>query len=310
MGFTLIQAHDSSTLPNIIYQTAKKITMLMKTTAKLISILALGILFTSCAIIRPGEVGMKQTTGKLKPKVYKSGAIGFNPLITTMIKVPIRTENIEVNLALPSKDGLNVRSEISILYRINPESAPSIISDIGRNYEEVVILSVFRSAAADVCSRFMAKDMYTDNRAQIETEIREHMMRILGEKGFEVESVLLKSIKLPSGLTKAIEEKLEAEQLAQRMEFEIQRERMEAKRKEIEAEGIRNAQQIIEEGLSQRIIEWQSIEAFKELANSSNAKLIITNGGAPFLIDPTTTMESGTDNPIKPSNTRLTTSNR
>lgn len=245
--------------------------------------------------------------GKLKPKVYKSGAVGFNPLITTVVKIPVRTENLEVNLSLPSKDGLNVRAEISILYRINPESAPSIISEIGNNYEEVVILSVFRSAAADVCSRFMAKDMYTASRSQIETEVRDHMMRILGEKGFVVERVLLKSIKLPQGLTKAIEEKLEAEQLAQRMEFEIQRERMEAKRKEIEAEGVRNSQKIIEEGLSQRIIEWQSIQAFKELANSANAKLIITNGKAPFLIDPAATMESGTSTE-KTSNPRSRTS--
>ncbi len=279
----------------------------MKTTFKLLSILMLSVLFTSCAIIRPGEVGLKQTVGKLKPKVYKSGAVGFNPLITTVVKIPIRTENLEVNLSLPSKDGLNVRAEISILYRINPESAPSIISEIGNNYEEVVILSVFRSAAADVCSRFMAKDMYTASRSQIETEVREHMMRILGEKGFVVERVLLKSIKLPQGLTKAIEEKLEAEQLAQRMEFEIQRERMEAKRKEIEAEGVRNSQKIIEEGLSQRIIEWQSIQAFKELANSANAKLIITNGKAPFLIDPAATMESGTSTK-KTSNPRSRTS--
>ena len=242
-------------------------------------------LMASCAVVRPGEVGMKQTIGKLKPKVYQPGAVGYNPFVTSVVKIPTRTENLEVKLPLPSKDGLNVKSEISILYRISPDQAPAIIQQVGPNYEEVLILSVLRSAAADVCSRFMAKDMYTDSRAEIEAEILEHMMKIVGKRGFNIEQVLLKSIVLPPGLARAIEEKLEAEQVAQRMEFELQREELEAKRKKIEAQGIRDAQQIIEQGLSPRIIEWQSIEAFKELANSPNAKLIISNGKTPFLID-------------------------
>jgi regulator of protease activity HflC (stomatin/prohibitin superfamily) len=252
-----------------------------------LAILSITCLFllSSCAVIRPGEVGMKQTIGKLKPKVYQDGAVGFNPFITTIVKVPTRTENLEVRLSLPSKDGLNVSSEISILYRITPDSASSIIRNIGRDYENVLILSVFRSAAADVCSRFMAKDMYTAARSEIEGEIKNHMMRIVSDKGFLIERVLLKSINLPNGLARAIEEKLEAEQVAQRMEFELQRERLEAQRKTIEAEGIRDAQKIIEQGLSRNIIEWQSIEAFRELSQSPNSKLIITNGKAPFLIE-------------------------
>ncbi|MEL6671788.1 MAG: prohibitin family protein [Bacteroidota bacterium] len=244
-----------------------------------------GVFLSSCATIRPGEVGMKQTIGKLKPKVYESGAVGYNPFVTTIVKVPTRTENLEVKLELPSKDGLNVAAEISILYRINSAKAPEIIENIGSRYEEVVILSVFRSAAADVCSRFMAKDMYTESRAAIERDVQSLMMDILADKGFLVERVLLKSITLPRGLARAIEQKLETEQVAQRMEFELQREKMEAERKKIEAEGIRDAQKIIEQGLTRRIIEWQSIEAFKMLSQSANAKLIITNGSAPFLID-------------------------
>ena len=95
----------------------------------------------------------------------------------------------------------------------------------------------------------------------------------------------MKSIQLPEGLARAIEDKLEAEQLAQRMEFELQREEMEAKRKVIEAEGIRDAQKIIGEGLSDKIIKWQTIDAFRRLSTSANSKLIITDGKAPLLID-------------------------
>lgn len=256
----------------------------MKKYSWLISLVLL-IGLSSCASIRPGEVAMKQRFGKLNPKVYEGGMVSYNPFVTRMVKLPTRTVNLEVKLSLPSKDGLNVQSEISILYRIDPKSAPMIISDIGLSYEDVVILSVFRSTAADVCSRFYAKDMYTESRANIEAEILEQMEKILIKRGFVIESVLMKSIQLPTGLSRAIEDKLEAEQLAQRMEFELQREEMEAKRKIIEAEGIRDSQKIIESGLSDKIIEWQSIEAFRELSNSQNAKLIITNGKAPFLIE-------------------------
>ena len=192
---------------------------------------------------------------------------------------------MEVKLSLPSKDGLNVKSEISILYRIDPKSAPKVIEDIGPAYENVLILSVFRSAAADVCSRFYAKDMYTESRAAIESEVLTQMDSLLKNRGFIIESVLLKSIQLPDGLARAIEDKLEAEQLAQRMEFELQREEMEARRKVIEAGGIRDAQRIIGEGLSDKIIKWQTIDAFTKLSNSPNSKLIITDGKAPLLID-------------------------
>lgn len=250
-----------------------------------LSLVILISVLTSCAVVRPGEVAMKQNLGKLRPDVREQGVIGFNPITTKVIKLPTRTENVEVRLDLPSKDGLNVKSEISILYRIDAKSAPKVIQDIGLDYENVLILSVFRSAAADVCSRFLAKDMYTESRANIETEIQGQMDKILRERGFIIESVLMKSIQLPQGLAMAIEDKLEAEQLAQRMEFELQREKMEAQRKVIEAEGVRDAQKIIGEGLSDKIIKWQTIDAFKKLSVSNNSKLIITDGKAPLLID-------------------------
>ncbi|TAE61129.1 MAG: prohibitin family protein [Bacteroidetes bacterium] len=241
---------------------------------------------TSCVVIRPGEVGLRQRLGRLNPGVIEPGIAAYNIFFTKIIRVPTQTVNLEVKLNLPSKEGLNIGSEISILYRIKSDYAPKVIENIGVDYEDVVILSVFRSAAADVCSRFYAKDMYTDGRSQIEKEVRDHMVAILGPRGFEIESVLLKSIVLPQGLSRSIEEKLQAEQVAQRMEFELQREQLEAQRKRIEAEGIRDAQKIIESGLSARIIEWQSLETFRMLATSPNAKLIITDGQAPLLIDP------------------------
>jgi regulator of protease activity HflC (stomatin/prohibitin superfamily) len=257
----------------------------MKTKYILIALL-ITTLLGSCAIVRQGEVGLKRKLGKLDPHIIQPGAVGFNPLTTRVIKLPIRTMNIEISSNLPSKEGLNVGAVISILYRIDPTQAFSIVQNIGLKYDEVIIKSVFRSAAADVCSRFFAKDMHSAQRAVIEKEITDQMARLLAHRGFEIEAVLLKNIQLPEGLARAIEEKLEAEQDAQRMEFLLIREQKEAQRKVIEAEGIRNAQKIIAEGLSPLIIQWQSIEAFKQLANSNNAKTIITDGKTPMLINP------------------------
>ncbi|WP_462249601.1 prohibitin family protein [Ekhidna sp.] len=245
------------------------------------------ILFiSSCAVVRQGEVGVKRKLGKLDPNTIEAGAKVFNPLTTTILRLPIRTVNVEIQSNLPSKEGLNVRSIISILYHIKQENAADIIENIGTNYEDVVIKSVFRSASADVCSRFFAKDMHTSKRAVIEEEIRVRMQELLSDRGFEIEAVLLKTIQLPSGLAMAVENKLEAEQEAQRMEFVLQRERMEAQRRKVEAEGIRDAQMILQEGINPQIIQWQSIQAFKELANSPGSRVIITDGNAPFLIEP------------------------
>ena len=243
------------------------------------------IAFTSCVVVSPGTVGVKNKLGKLSNKVVQPGIVGLNPFITRVITVPTRTVNLEGPLYLPSKEGLNVLAEISILYHIEAKQAPSVIQTVGENYEQVMILSVFRSAAANVCSRYMAKDMHSGQRAEIEMAISNHMDSLLIDRGFVIESVLMKSIKLPPGLYDAIESKLEAEQIAQRMEFELEQERLEAQRKKIEAEGTRDAQKVLAEGLTEEIIKWRSLEVFEKLSNSSNAKLIFTDGSAPMLLN-------------------------
>jgi len=254
--------------------------------SKTILLTALSSVFlTSCTIIKQGEVGVKRSFGKINEKPLMEGARVFNPFTTTIIKLPTRTINMEVRVPLPSKEGLTVQSEVSILYRLVGNSAPSIIENLGRSYEQVVILPVFRSAVADISSQFFAKDMHTGQRSVIEKSIKDLMTSQLTERGFVVESVLLKSIILPVGLTRAIEEKLESEQEAQRMQFVLDKERQEATRRTIEAEGIRDAQKIISEGLSPLLLRFKTIEAFNKLSTSPNAKTIITNGDQPLMFN-------------------------
>ncbi len=228
----------------------------------------------------------------------------------------MRTVNLSITTNLPSKEGLNVQSEISILYRIKTDQFANILRNTGLDFKEILILPVFRSAAADVCSKYEAKDMHSAKRSEIENEIRNRMMGMVNEKGFIIESVLMKSITLPSGLAKAIEEKLQAEQEAQRMEFLKVREKLEAERIilkadgerqsriiaaecqkrvfEIEAEGRANATKIeadaqtqandmLNKSLTPSIIKLRQIEAFENLSKSNNTKTVITDGKTPFL---------------------------
>ncbi|WP_299431434.1 prohibitin family protein [uncultured Aquimarina sp.] len=243
-------------------------------------------LCSNCAVIRPGEAGVKQTLGKFSDKVSTQGTIVYNPLVSKIIKESTQTNNIKLILSLPSKEGLSVNSEISILYRLEQNKIPSVLENLGQGYESI-ITSVFRSASSDVCAQFFAKDMHSGMRAKIEDEIKIKMEENLRKQadGIELIAVLMKRIQLPNGLANSIERKLQAEQDAMRMEFVIQQAKLEAERKVINAEGERDAQKILSEGLTQEIIKIRSIEAFNKLSESPNSKIIITDGKTPLLID-------------------------
>jgi regulator of protease activity HflC (stomatin/prohibitin superfamily) len=276
----------------------------MKLRIIITSILFATACLTSCTRIIQGEVGVKRRLGKVGKRAISPGLVVFNPITTRVIKIPVRTE------------GLTIKSEISILYRIKSNSAIEMLETIGLDFEEVIILPVFRSASADVCARFMAKDMHSAERSKIEKEIREQMLVTLEPRGFIIEAVLMKNITLPAGLSKAIEDKLQAEQDAQRMEFILQRETKDAQRKVIEAEGakqitiiaaegqkqsdilraegeksarvieaegIKQANDLMNASLTPTILKYKSIEAFMNLSESNNSKIIITDGKTPIM---------------------------
>ena len=257
----------------------------IKISALLASLMAIIMFQTNCTVVRQGETGVKRTFGKYNDKVYTSGLRGFNPFTSTIVKVSTQTENIEVNLNIPSREGLSIQSEVSILYRVVSKSTPDLLRTVGLDYEETIILPVFRSAVADITSKYYAKDMHSGNRGEIEAAILDLMMKNLKDKGIIVEAVLLKSIALPRSLAKAIEDKLEAEQLAQRMEFVLLQEKQEAERKRIQAQGTSDANKIIAAGLTPEILQFKSIEAWLQLSNSPNAKVIISNGSVPMMMN-------------------------
>lgn len=250
-----------------------------------VALLALTLPFLgACAIVRQDEIGVRTKFGRITSGPQGPGAQFIIPGVHAVLRVPGRIVNREVLLELPSREGLNVAAEVSILYRVLPDSVPSLLARAGSDFEQDMVIPVFRSAAADVAAQYMAKDMHSGSRIGIEAAIRTRMMELLASRGILIENVLLKSIRLPADLARAVEQKLEAEQRSEQMRFVLDRERQEAERRKIEAGGVRDAQRIIAEGLSPMVLSYQSIEAFRELARSANTKVIVTDGKTPIFL--------------------------
>lgn len=258
----------------------------------------------SCFVIRPGKIGVKSTFGKLKEKTFVSGIVFFNPFSTGVIKVPTRTINREMSMNLPSKEGLTILADVSILYRIETIKVTTVIKELGLDFDKI-ITAVFRSSASDACSQYYAKDMHSGERRNIEKKINDLMNEYLGPRGFIIENVLLKSISLPTGLSKAIEQKLESEQDALRMVFIKQQEEREAERILIKAEGQKKAKIIeaeakakvieieadanklandkLNSSITPNIIKMKQIDAMLELSKSPNSKVMFIDNKNPFM---------------------------
>ncbi len=242
-------------------------------------------LLSSCTVIRPGEVGFKQKLGKLKKSYTTGGARWYNPFVTKIIKINTRTVEVYNELMVPTKEGLSVKAELSLLYHLNPDSARDVYTKLGVGYEETMVLSNFRATTREISARYFAKELYATEREKIEKAIAEQLSIAIAKHGFVVDAVLLKDIMVPDQITKAIQNKVEAEQAALQMDFVIQKQKKEAERMIIEAEGIKQAQTIINEALSEKALQYKTIEMMKSLVNSPNAKIIITDGKSPVMMN-------------------------
>lgn len=270
----------------------------------ILTLLVIATLIQSCAVIRPGEVGVKTKFGKINPNIKQNGLLFYNPFTSSVTRVPTRLINREMEMNLPSKEGLTIKSDVSILYRVKSNEAITVVEEVGLQFDKI-ITAVFRSAAADVCSQYLAKDMHSGERRKIENGITELMNEYLTSRGFEVQAVLLKSINLPDGLSRAIEQKLESEQNALRMQYIKQEEQAEAERiliraegqkqeriiqaearaKEIEIEAKANqaANEKLNSSLTEEVLKMKQIEAILELSKSPNAKTLFLDQKNPFL---------------------------
>jgi regulator of protease activity HflC (stomatin/prohibitin superfamily) len=245
------------------------------------------VALSSCVTVVPaGNVGVVDFFGTVSDHTLKAGINFINPF-SRVIKFSIKTQETKENLAVPSKEGLNIQLHVSCLYHLNPEKAAEVYKSVGKDYAEILLVPQFRSVCRGVTASYEAKALYTSEREMLSGLIKNDLDKIVEPRGIVIESVPMREIVLPAGLQAAIEEKLRAEQESQRMQFVLLKEKQEADRKKIEAQGISAFQDIISKGLSDQLLRWKGIEATEKLASSPNTKVIIVGGkdGLPLILD-------------------------
>lgn len=237
------------------------------------------IAVASCFTIVPaGHVGVVDLFGVVRPQHLPAGLHLINPL-ARVVAMSVKTEEIKEVMEVPSKEGLTMQLEISVLFHLDPEKAPEIYRTVGPNYSEVLLTPQFRSVARGVTAGSEAKGLYTSEREQVANLIASELRKLVGERGVVIENTPLRKLTLPTRLAAAIEEKLSAEQESQRMEFVLTKEKQEAERKRIEAQGIADFQNIVTKGISDPLLRWKGIEATAKLAESQNAKVVVIGAG-------------------------------
>ncbi len=253
-----------------------------------LGILLLILVYASVAYVPAGNVGVLTLFGRVTGEVLPEGTHLVNPFKGNNT-MSIRTQELKETASVPSDEGLVMTLDTSLLFRLNPERAAEVYQKIGPQFVDVVVEPNMRSAIRSVTAAHSASALYTGGREEVAQKIYDELVRQLSTRGVEVQSVLLRDIQLPQMLKSAIEAKQQAEQDALRMAFVLQKEKQEADRKRIEAQGVRDFQTTVSQGISQQLLEWKGIEATEKLANSPNAKIVIignTKNGLPLILEP------------------------
>ncbi|MBL7798994.1 MAG: prohibitin family protein [Saprospiraceae bacterium] len=263
-----------------------------------IALVALGIL-TACFVqISPGTVGVQTLFGKVQAGVLSEGLNVVNPLVD-VITFDIRTQNYTMSgvrdegekmgddaIHVLSSDGLEVEIDLTVLFRIVSDKAPEILRTIGQDYRDVIVRPLVRTKIRDFAAYYDAVSLYSTKRDEFQQRLSTAIEKEFKDRGLVMEQVLIRNINLPQSVKAAIEAKINAEQESQKMKFVLDKERQEADRKRVEAQGIADYQRILTASLTDKLIQYEQIKVQKELVTSPNAKIIIMGNGksAPILI--------------------------
>ena len=244
------------------------------------------LVFNCVARVESGNVGVLTLFGRVTGEVLPEGIHLVSPFKTNN-EMSIRTQEIKESASVPSSEGLVMNLDTSLIFHVDPAKASDVYQKIGPNYQAVLIEPNLRAAIREATASHSANALYTGEREMVAKQIFDQLAGLLGQRGFVVESILLRDIQLPATLKSSIEAKQQAEQEALAMSFRLQKETQEAQRKRIEAGGIRDFQQIVAQGISPQLLEWKGIEATESLAKSSNSKVVVignNKNGLPLIL--------------------------
>jgi regulator of protease activity HflC (stomatin/prohibitin superfamily) len=254
-------------------------------------------LTSSVVQINPGEIGVQKLFGKVNNNTLESGLNLVNPLVE-VVTFDIRTQNYTMSgvqdegdksgddaIRVLTADGLEVVIDLTVLYKLIPSQAPRILQEIGTDYRNTIVRPICRTKIRDNAVYYEAVALYSTKRDEFQARIFKTIESDFKARGLLLEQLLVRNITLPSSVKATIESKINAEQDAQKMTFVLQKEKQEAERKRVEAQGIADYQKILSTGLSDKQLQYEMIKA---IATSPNAKLIIMNGGknsTPVILD-------------------------
>lgn len=253
-------------------------------------VIALGVFSSMFKQIDAGKVGVQSLYGSVKADVLESGLQLVNPLMDVTI-FDTQTQNYTMSaihgegaqegddaIRVLSNDGLEVVIDLTVLYRISPADAPKILKTIGVNYTDKIVRPITRTRIRDNAVFFDAVALYSTKRVEFQNRISKSIEADFKSRGLILEQLLIRNINLPQSVKATIESKINAEQDAQKMTFVLQKEKQEAERKRVEAQGIADYQRIISMGLTDKQLQYEQIKAQKEIATSNNTKIIFMNG--------------------------------
>lgn len=251
----------------------------------------LGFLLSSFKVIDSGRVGVQVLYGKVQPDILESGLHIINPLVD-VTSFDARTQNYTMSaqhaegdiqgddaIRVLSSDGLEVTVDLTVLFKVMPDKAPYILQNIGVDYVNNIVRAVARTAIRDNAVNYAAVDLYSVKRQEFQDRINRTIQLSFAKRGLELQQILIRNISLPASVRASIESKINAEQESQKMTFVLAKERQEADRKRVEAQGIADYQKILSTGLSDRQLQYESILAQKQIALSPNTKIIIMGSG-------------------------------
>ncbi len=246
------------------------------------------LLMAATTSIPTGHVGVLTLFGRVTGDVLPEGIHLINPL-KSVEKMTVQKQSRKESASVPSKEGLTLSLDTSLLFRLDRDKAAQVLRTIGVDYAEKIVEPELRSAIRGTTASHSANDLYTNGRELVQQQIKDDLISKLAPRGVIVEDVLLRDVQLPPLLKASIEAKQQAEQDALRMSFILQKEKQEADRKSIEAKGIADFQKIVAQGISAQLLEWKGIEATEKLAASQNTKIVVignTKNGLPLVFEP------------------------